>query len=444
MISVLIIMTPFAPNNVCGAIPNTKLAKYLAREDVDITLVTNAITPEMSLDYHLIPAEMQSFEVHHVEHSRLYDRTLGKTRRNITESGVKLKMKSETRPLRAHAVSVIKNSYFWLREKDWLLNAQTEVYNKLKGKHFDVLYSSYPGKSAHMFARFLMRKGIADHWIADFRDPMCYVEYDKYRYARSMRLQHSIERMADHVTVVSEGAMDKFLPENKASGKMTYLPNGFDPDDFTDVAKTMQTASDGRLRLFYAGTLYAGKRDLTVLFRAISELIAEGSMDADKISVEYAGNEWPVMESYATKYGLESILTNYGFITRQRVMELMGEIDCSIVCTHNTAADHGVVTGKVFELLLAAKPIVAVITGDLPDSELGGIVKECKAGVVYEEANGEADYQALKQWLKEAYTQKQSGGRLVSTLDEAARDRYNYRNLANQLYKVMARLKDRI
>lgn len=442
MISVLMIMNSFAPNNTCGAIPNTKLAKYLAREDVIITLVTDEITAEMDLDEHLIPDTISKMRVIHVSQSDLYHSTLGKTRAKMTDSGVKLKMKAETRPLRAHAVSLIKNTFFKLRQDDWLHSARKTVWKALEGEHFDVIYSTYPKTQAHLLAKALMKDGIADKWIADFRDPMCYVEYDKYRYERSMRLQHSIERAADHVTVVSEGAMDKFLPENKTNGKMTYIPNGFDPDDFADVERTMQqTASDGRLRMFYAGTLYSGRRDLTVLFRAISELIAEGSMEEDKISVEYAGNEWPVMESYAAKYNLESILTNYGFITRQRVMEIMGEIDCSIVCTHNTAADHGVVTGKVFELLLAAKPILAVITGDLPDSELGMIVKECSAGVVYEQANADADYWNLKQWLKEAYAQKQSGGKLVSSLNEAARDRYNYRSLAHQLYEIMNSLK---
>lgn len=440
MLSVLIVMNSFAPLNTPGSIPNTKLTKYLAREDVEITLITDEIVPEMNVDQHLIPAEMDRIKVYRVGQSRLFDSAMGRARRSLTNSGVKLKMKSETRPVRAVLVSFMKHGFFWTKRKDWLLSARRTVYPEVRSKHFDILYSSYPNSQAHVFAEFLINKGVADKWIADFRDPMCYIQYDQYHYRQAMALQQRFERTADHVTVVSEGAMDKFLPENKENGKMTYLPNGFDPDDFADVAKTMGAQSDGRLRLFYAGTLYAGKRDLTILFRAISELIAEGYMDTERISVEYAGNEWPIMESYAAKFGLESILTNYGYITRQHVMELMGEIDCSIVCTHNTDTDHGVVTGKVFELLLAAKPIIAVITGDLPDSELGRIVKECSAGVVYEEANGESDYLQFKQWLKDAYAQKQSGGKLVSALKEEARERYNYRNIAHQLFEIMEKL----
>ena len=233
--------------------------------------------------------------------------------------------------------------------------------------------------------------------------------------------------------------MEKFLPEDREQNKIEYIPNGFDSDDF-QIDAINDNAGGDVLRFFYAGSLYAGKRDLTVLFQAISELVQEGQIDPAKIRVEYAGNEWPVMLSYARKYGMEDLCVNYGYITRTRVMEIMGEIDCSIVCSHNTAADQGVVTGKVFELLLVGKPILTVVTGDLPDSELGGIVRECNAGLVFEEATAERDYPALKTWLKKAYAQKQADGKLTSELDEQARSRYHYSSIAHRLYEIMENL----
>lgn len=439
MLSVLMIMNQFAPVNNCGAIPNTKLTKYLAREDVQITLVADEVPPDEKVDENLLPAEMNRIRVIRVDHSRLYYATLGKTREKLTNSGVKLKMKTETRPFRAKAVAIAKHSFFILRTKDWLLAAKRDVLKKLKGKHFDIVYSSFPNEEAHHLARELVKAGIADHWIADFRDPMCYVEYDKTLGARYMKIQHSIERAADYITVVSEGAMEKFLPEDREQNKIEYIPNGFDSDDF-QIDAISDNAGGDVLRFFYAGSLYAGKRDLTVLFQAISELAQEGQIDPAKIRVEYAGNEWPVMLSYAQKFGLEDLCVNYGYITRTRVMELMGEIDCSIVCSHNTAADQGVVTGKVFELLLVGKPILTVVTGDLPGSELGGIVKECNAGLVFEEATAERDYPALKNWLKKAYDQKRATGKLVSELDAQARNRYHYSTIAHRLYEIMEAL----
>ena len=60
-----------------------------------------------------------------------------------------------------------------------------------------------------------------------------------------------------------------------------------------------------------------------------------------------------------------------------------------------------------------------------------------------EAAAGEADYLQLKQWLKDAYEKKKSGGKLVSTLDVSARERYNYKNISHLLYEIMTDLKEK-
>lgn len=441
MESVLVIMNAFAPINNCGSIPNTKLIKYLVHEDVEITVISNAIDPGVVTDENLISEEISRLKVIRIPQSKLYYKTVGSTREKITDNGVKLKMKSETRPLRARIISVLKNTFFWLRERDWLICAKRIIKKELSGRKFDIIYSSYPGTRALHLAKILMKKGTAKKWIADFRDPIGYAEYNKFEYARDQRFQHRIERMADAVTIVSEGAMEKFRCEGVPDSKITYIPNGYDPEDF-DVDAFNTNPTQDKLRVFYAGTLYAGKRDLTTMFRAISELSEEGSIDTSKVSVEYAGNEWPIMQGYAEKFGLENICTNYGFVTRTEVMEIMSEIDCSVVCSHNTTVDKGVVTGKVFELLLVGKPIIAVITGDEPNSELGAIVRDCNAGIVYEQATGDVDYPRFKQWLKATYDEKMQNGAIEINLNTEEREKYSYKNISRNLYELMCKVSE--
>lgn len=435
----LIIFYSFAPQNNCASIPNTKLVKYLEHEDINITLITNALLPDMEVDESLLPDNVKKLRRFEVHRSKLYLSTVAAMRRNATNSGVKLKMKAEKRPFRAKIVSVIKSTYFRLSGLDWKIAARQVVKKELHGEHFDVVYSSYPALGTHVLAEYVIQEGIADKWIADFRDPMYYTEYDKHRYQKKMRVQHKIEKKADHIVVVSEGAKEKFLFDDVPESKITYLPNGYDPDDF-DAENISLRQESQVLRFFYAGQLYAGKRNLSALFRAVSELVNENAVDPNHVRFEYAGNEWPVFEQFADQYSMKDCCVNYGFVTRQKVMDIMSEIDCSVVATHNTATDQGVVTGKVFELLLVGKPIVTLVGGDLPNSELGRIVKECSAGVVYEEANAEADYYHLKQWLKEVYAQKQTEGKIASSLNKEARDRYNYQNIAKQLYGIMKNL----
>lgn len=436
MKKVLVIMSTFAPLNSCGSIPNTKLVKYLAREDTELSLIAYTALPHDPQDETLLPKEMERIRTFRVRHSPLFLKTLSRSRQAITDSGVKQKMKADQRPLQAWIVSHLKRAYISARSRDWAQSAIRIIRRELKNEHFDAVYSSYPSYEAHLAARYARKKHLADKWIADFRDPMGYVGFDKYGYKRAIRRQHRVERWADCVTVVSEGALDKFRFPDVPEEKLSYIPNGYDPEDFTVCAKK-QNESDRVLRLFYAGMLYEGRRDLRVVFRAISELIEEGRVAPERISVEYAGNEWAVLCDFAETYGLRGICKEYGYVPRHRVMEIMEQIDVTLVCSVNTAEDHGVVTGKVFELLLVEKPIVTIINGDLPNSELAGIIRECNAGVVFEEASQERDYPALKQWLLRAYESKQKTGTVPSELDRAKREQYSYAQIAGKLFSIL-------
>ena len=428
-------MNLFAPHNNSGAIPNTKLIKYLARQDVRITLVTKAVTPDMVIDETLLPVEMDRIRTIRVDHSQLFRRTMEASRNRITDNGVKLKMKSETRPLRSKVVNILKNTYLTTRDRDWFLRATAAMKRELAGEHFDCVYSTFPNEVNHVLARWVMGQGMADRWIADFRDPMFYQYHDAHN-LRRLKRQHRIEREADLVTIVSEGARSKFRCEGVAEEKLICIPNGFDPED---AAQTVGTPTDGMLRIFYAGTLYAGRRDFSVVFRAISELHREGLVEPERIRFEYAGNEWPVMRSFAEQYGLTDCCINHGFIPRSRVLELLGEADCTAVCTHNTKTDQGVVTGKVFELLLVGKPIVTVVNGDTADSELAAIVRDCHAGPVYEQPTHDRDYPALKQWLLDTYREKLETGAVAPVLDPGKRDAYSYEALSAQLFRLTGR-----
>lgn len=428
-------MNLFAPHNNSGAIPNTKLIKYLARQDVRITLVTKAVTPDMVIDEALLPVEMDRIRTIRVDHSQLFRRTMEASRNRITDNGVKLKMKSETRPLRSKVVNILKNTYLTTRDRDWFLRATAAIRRELAGEHFDCVYSTFPNEVNHVLARWVMGQGMADRWIADFRDPMFYQYHDAHN-LRRLKRQHRIEREADLVTIVSEGARSKFRCEGVAEEKLICIPNGFDPED---AAQTVGTPTDGMLRIFYAGTLYAGRRDFSVVFRAISELHREGLVEPERIRFEYAGNEWPVMRSFAEQYGLTECCINHGFIPRSRVLELLGEADCTAVCTHNTKTDQGVVTGKVFELLLVGKPIVTVVNGDTADSELAAIVRDCHAGPVYEQPTHDRDYPALKQWLLDTYREKLETLAVAPVLDPGKRDAYSYEALSGKLFELIAR-----
>lgn len=445
MIKALLIFSEFAPLNNCAAIPNTKVVKYLAHEQVEITLIAKEVTEFEKTDITLVPAELQTVRQIRVGQGNLFSKTIGAESRRIEKNGVKRKMKSASKKVKSWAASELINLYFDLRSSDWTRQALKAVKRELSGEHFDVLYSSYPPSEAHLLALKLMKKHFADYWIADFRDPIFYAYFspnsNDHRAGRLKQEQDRYVKAADRVTIVSEGAKPKFLYDGIDERKIFYLPNGYDPEDFSqDLQNAVPTPEV--FRILYAGTLYEGRRDISVLFKAVRELCMEGKADPGKISIEYAGKDWNIMEGFAEKEQMTSNCKNYGFIPHYQVMEILSEVDCSIVCSHNTKIDQGVVTGKVFELLLAAKPIIGIINGDEPNSELGQILRSCKAGVIYEQANGETDYTALKSWLLWAYESKMRLGRVPADLNNEERDKYSYSNIGKTLFQLMLSLKN--
>lgn len=446
MISVLMIMGSVAPMNNCAAIPNTKVIKYLAREDTEITLIRKSVSALDETDETLVPESFQHIRILSVPYSGFFQKTVGAQRNRMTQSGTKQKLKGATGPFKAWFAKKLSNTYLDIREVDWVRQVMKAFRHELSDKHFDVIYSSYPPSETHAVAKRLMERKTADFWITDFRDPMFYEIFSPAhganRISAGKKGQDRYARRADLITIVSEGAREKFEYPGMDQHKLISIPNGYDPEDFPEVLRQADP-TPGVFRLFYGGMLYEGRRNISVMFRALRELIDEGYIDRQKVSIEYAGNDWTTMQGFAAPYQLESVCKNYGFIPHSQVLKILSEIDCSIVCSHNTKADKGVVTGKVFDLLLAAKPIICVVNGDLAGSELGQIIRDCRAGVVYEQANDADDYPALKAWLKEAYLQKMENGQVPSTLDADAREQYSYAHIGKHLYSLMEQLKTR-
>ncbi len=444
MISVLMIMGSVAPLNNCAAIPNTKVIKYLSREDTKITLIQKTVSPADKTDEALVPEEFNHIKILSVPYSGFFQKTVDAQRNKMTQSGLKQKLKGATSPVKAWIAKNLSNAYLNTREIDWVNQAMKAVHRELAGEHFDVIYSSYPPSETHAVAKRLMEKKYADFWITDFRDPMFYemfsYSHKTNRVSRGKKEQDGYAKCADLITIVSEGAREKFEYSGMAKHKLISIPNGYDSEDFPETLQ-QSDPTPGVFRLFYGGMLYEGKRNLSILFRALRELIDEGFIDQKKLSVEYAGNDWNTMQSFASTYQLESVCKSYGFIPHSQVLKILSEIDCSIVCSHNTTIDKGVVTGKVFDLLLAARPIICVVNGNLAGSELGQIIRDCRAGVVYEQANDEKDYPALKAWLKEAYSQKTKNGQVPSMLDVSVREQYSYQQIGRKLFQLMKQLK---
>jgi len=102
----------------------------------------------------------------------------------------------------------------------------------------------------------------------------------------------------------------------------------------------------------------------------------------DRICVNYAGLDFNSLLNVATKYDLQSILKNHGFITRKQSLELQRKSQILILSSWNMVIEKDVIPGKLFEYMMIGRPIIGLISGQVGKSYVKEIIGECELGIV--------------------------------------------------------------
>lgn len=425
MSRILFICSAFAPRNIIGAVRPSKLAKYMVRMGHEVTVVSPEVPEGEPKDTLLESPELLRVRRITIPYSGAYHKVRGAYRKSAggsSSSGGSTGFKQFAR-----FAFTLLNDLLWTRRVKAALRGLKD-----KGP-FDAVISSYPNVGAHLAAAWARKRGLARRWVADFRDPMVYDWQNAPQRRANAFLQRRFERGSDAVTTVSKDLMPKFQDAARA-GKLHWLPNGFDLDDLVTSVKTISvftfSEEPQKLILAYAGGLYGGLRDFSSLFQALQELRSDGVADA---LFYYAGRDEAVLRNSAQKHGIEGIIRSFGVLERRDALMMQQKADAVVICSLNTKRDKGIMTGKVFDCLLLGRPLVAVINGDAPGSELGQLLRDVGAGVVYEEAAHEVDFLALKAFLARLSHEKRTGGRVSFQMDENKKAQYTYEKIATRM-----------
>jgi len=246
---------------------------------------------------------------------------------------------------------------------------------------------------------------------------------------------HMIRRDADIISAVSQG----FLEMMHFDDIGRVLSNGFDREDIPQVEADRQ---DDCLRLVYCGQFNMGRRDvadrdLTPAFRALAQLVQEGFIRKEDIRLVYAGNEGALMRRYAASCGLEECVEDHGQVSRKESIRLQKSGDVLLLASWHSAAQKGILTGKLFEYMMMDKPILCCMNGDLAGSGVKQVMEETGVGFCREEANAEADDRGLLAFTRMLAEKWKSGQPLLDSQNREAVDAYAYPQLAQTLLNWM-------
>jgi glycosyltransferase involved in cell wall biosynthesis len=234
----------------------------------------------------------------------------------------------------------------------WLPFAAADGVRLARRLKPDVVFSSSYPYSAHIAARAVSRAcGIP--WVADFRDPWTrgpHSDPSRLLTRVNRRAERWFVRAADRVTVVDDSVELDGLDADDP--RRVVIHNGVDEADI-DLAADVHTPAPNRFSLTHVGSLY-GWRDAAPVFASLSRLIERQEINRNQFEVSLVGNVW---------MGSRPIETNgvpvrtIGYVDHRRAVE---EMRRATALLFYQPSEYPTSSGKIFEYLLSARPILCV------------------------------------------------------------------------------------
>ena len=244
----------------------------------------------------------------------------------------------------------------------------------IENEKIDAILSTSSPITSHIIAHDLKEKyGIP--WIADLRDLWNLNPYISHNFIRRFfekRLEMKTFKNVDTLTTTTDLAQ-KTLKTIHPDKKITSVVSGFDPEDFK---KTRQTKQSEKLTLMYAGSLYGGKRDPSILFDAINQLISENKLDKDKIIVDFYGDETNLRQ-LSQKYNIPENINIHGRITQSEVLTHQMNSDILLLISWMSESEKMFIPGKVYDCIGCRKPILSI---GWPEGSLKDLIERTNIG----------------------------------------------------------------
>ncbi|MBI4687085.1 MAG: glycosyltransferase [Nitrospirae bacterium] len=248
----------------------------------------------------------------------------------------------------------------------WYKYALQSAHELLSRETIDIMISTSSPVTSHLVAAELKQQ-YKIPWIADFRDPWTQsAYYNKFPLIKyfERRLELKTLSKADAVVTVTRPWIDmlKTLYKDKT---VFCVTNGFDEDD----RYKQLTRLTNNFTITYTGILYDGKRDPSLLFKAVRQLIDENKINKDLIEVKFFCPKEDWLTEDIKNYNLEKVVNVYGFLPREEILKKQRESQLLLLLLWDNKGEEGFCPAKIYEYFAAGRPIIAVGGG-------GGFVKE--------------------------------------------------------------------
>ena len=318
------------------------------------------------------------------------------------------------------------------RQVLWVPHAVRAGLAALRRARHDVVLATYgPGSNLLVGRRLAGLSGLP--LVLDFRDlwadlPQPVFATGLHR-ALASRLERRAVAAACRVVAVSE-PMAAHLAERhrRRPEDFAAITNGFDPADLARL-RDERSGAGRPFRLCYTGSVY-GQYDLGPFLDALAELRREGALSPESFRAEFVGN-FPPEE--AARRGLAGLVECRPHVPHAGVFEIFARADALLVIEAPGYWARFSYAAKVFDYLLAGKPVLALVE---PGGNSARLLEAAGLGLLAHPADRAAIRAALLELLAlkgappkpvdisrppwRDFDRRRLAGRLSAVLDAAA------------------------
>jgi glycosyltransferase involved in cell wall biosynthesis len=270
----------------------------------------------------------------------------------------------------------IRANYFIPDARKFWVKPSVNYLKEYLTKHkINIVITTGPPHSLHLIG-LQLKRDLKVKWIADFRDPWTEIDYfhqlplSKKAMQRHHYLEKEVLKNADAVLVVGKTMRKNF---EKFNQQIFTVTNGFD-DEVLRISEQL----DAKFTMTHVGLMNADRNPL-ILWEAISEIISENNRFKADFQLNLIGKVDETVKKNISKYNLEKHVQLIDYVAHNEVIEFQIKSQVLLLLVNNVPSAKGIITGKIFEYLMAKRPILAIAPSD---GDLAEILMQTNAGVV--------------------------------------------------------------
>ncbi len=266
--------------------------------------------------------------------------------------------------IRRKKPGLIERALLWIRgnlfipdaRRGWVKPALRELPAILEREGIHTVVTTGPPHSLHLIGMGLKAQ-LPIRWVADFRDPWTEIGYmdalfpGKRAMRRHRELESRVLRSADQIVTTSRITCSAF--EELTARPVSVVTNGYDgqPGDGRQP--------EGDFVLAHIGSMLSD-RNPEALWKALKSLRDQDPGFAGRLRIELTGLVSPEIEQSLRLHGLWEHTLVRPYVPHREALALQRQAQVLLLIEIDSPQTRGILPGKLFEYMAAARPILAI------------------------------------------------------------------------------------